>query len=374
MFKVVIADDEALILKNLQSIIPWSDLQCEVVGTARDGLKAFSICEYHGADLLLTDISMPGLSGLELLKKLETLPKKPLTIMISGYDYFEYAREALKNKAFDYILKPVDYEELRLCIERGTHQLKEKAEREYEVEKQRLYELFTKGSYNGKRPCINQPLIPILIEGEDDHIEPPALKRNHYTYTLSPTITFILTEWPTEELPTLRKFLLEWSLEEDHIMLIGLPVIDEALLKSALEELKTWMSANRLVDEKVVSVEELKEKHYSKKSSADSIAEAVCFIHDHYHEDLSAEQAAAHANMSISYFSLQFKQVTGFTFLDYLTGYRIEKACFLLLNTELKTYEIAEKVGYGDSRYFSQVFRKRMNCTPSEYRKKHETI
>ena len=83
MFKVVIADDEALILKNLQSIIPWYDLQCEVVGTAKDGQKALSLCEQYGADLLLTDISMPGMTGLELLKKLDELPKKPLTVMIS---------------------------------------------------------------------------------------------------------------------------------------------------------------------------------------------------------------------------------------------------------------------------------------------------
>ncbi|MFY0762195.1 response regulator [Metabacillus dongyingensis] len=374
MFKVVIADDEALILKNLQSIIPWCDLKCEVVGTARDGQKAFSLCEQHGADLLLTDISMPGMTGLNLLKKLDTLPKKPLTVMISGYDYFEYAREALKNKAFDYILKPVDYEELYLCIERGIHHLKEKAEREYEVEKQRLYEVFTKGSYNGKTSCDFGPMIPILLESASVHLEPPVLDKKHYSYSLSPTATFILTEWPTEELPTLREVLLNWNEDVDNTVLIGSPVVDESLLKPALEELKTWMSAHRLVDEDVVWVEELKEKHLSKKSAADSIGEASRFIHDHYQEDISAEQAAGHANMSISYFSLLFKQVTGFTFLDYLTGYRMERACFLLLHTELKTYEIAEKVGYGDPRYFSQVFRKRLNVTPSEYRKKKTAL
>lgn len=372
MFKVVIADDEALILKNLQTIIPWSDLQCEVVGKAKDGQKAFSLCEQHGADLLLTDISMPGMSGLELLKKLETLPNKPLTVMISGYDYFEYAREALKNKAFDYILKPIDYEELHLCIERGIYHLKERADREYEVEKQRLYELFTKGTYNGKQSRVFQPLIPILIESASVHIEPPALDRKHYTYSLSPTTTFILSG--KEELSTLCEDLLNWNLVVKHSVLVGAPVVDETLLKPALEELRTWMSTLRLVDEHVVTVEELKEKHLSKKTAANSIGEAIHFIHNHYQEDISAEQAAARANMSISYFSLLFKQVTGFTFLDYLTGYRMERACFLLLNTELKTYEIAEKVGYGDPRYFSQVFRKRLNFTPSEYRKNHEVL
>jgi two-component system, response regulator YesN len=369
MFKVVIADDEALILKNLQSIIPWHDLQCEVVGIAKDGQKAFSLCKQHGADMLLTDINMPGMTGLELLKKLDMLPKKPLTVMISGYDYFEYAREALKNKAFDYILKPVDYEELYLCIERGIHLLKEKADREYEVEKQRLYEWFTKGSYNGKQSSVFQPLIPILMEKAGVYSEPPALDRKHYSYSLSPTTTFILAEWPTKELPTLREVLLNWNDDLGYAVLVGSPVVGESLLKPALEELRTWMSTHRLVDKHVVWVEELKEKHLSKKSAADSIGEAIRFIQDHYQEDISAEQAALHANMSISYFSLLFKQVTGSTFLDYLTGYRMERACFLLLHTEMKTYEIAEKVGYGDPRYFSQVFRKRLNVTPSEYRK-----
>ncbi|MCP3763764.1 response regulator [Domibacillus sp. A3M-37] len=375
MFKVVIADDEALILKNLQFIIPWSDFQCEVVGTAKNGQEAYDLCEQHQADLLLTDISMPGMTGLELLKQLDRLPKKPLAILISGYDEFEYAREGLKYNALDYILKPVDYEELQQCVERGIQQLKEKAEREYEIDKHYLYELLILGSIQEEKTSFYKALIPVLIE-KRDAVEQPVdfLFRNmtvrQFQYTLSAHAMIILVEWPTEELVALRNFLQDRN-KQGHAILIGAPVITEDELKTSVEELQEWTSIHRLLDERVLFLEELTEKYQSKKSTTDSIGEAMRFIEEHFHEDISADQAAAHADMSVSYFSLLFKQVTGSTFLDYLTGYRMEKACFLLLHTQLKTYEIAEKVGYKDQRYFSQVFKKRLHQTPSEYRKQH---
>lgn len=370
MFNVVIADDEPLILKNLQSIIPWGELDCRVVGTGKNGKEAYSLCEKYGADLVLTDISMPGMTGLELLKKLESLPKSPLTIMISGYDYFEYAREALHHKAFDYILKPVDYDDLRQCIERAISKRKENCRTEYEVEKLRLHEWFTQGSVSLKSSRVFTPLIPILINNVGSNTL-PELHMIKYVYFLSAGYTFLLTEWPDGDMDCLIEVFQDWNRGLDKFILIGKRVENEESLKPSLEELRKWVGVQHLVNQEVVLMEELKEKYLTKKSAVDSIEEVKSYIHDHYQEDLSTELAAEQANMSVSYFSLLFKQVSGSTFLEYLTQYRMGQAAFLLVQTNLKTSEIAERVGYYDPKYFRSVFRKRMDVTPNEYRKLH---
>ncbi|MMZ65137.1 HTH-type transcriptional activator Btr [compost metagenome] len=92
------------------------------------------------------------------------------------------------------------------------------------------------------------------------------------------------------------------------------------------------------------------------------------YIANHYHKDLSIEEVAEVADLSISHFCMLFKQVTGYTFLEYLTQCRIEKAKYILKNSQVKVYQIAPLVGYQDPRYFTQVFKKVTGMTPSEYR------
>lgn len=376
MFKVVIADDEVIILKNLQQIIPWNDLECEVIGTAKNGQDALTLCREGQADLLLTDISMPGITGLELLKQLNQLTKVPLAILISGYDEFEYAREGLKWRALDYILKPIDYEELQQCIERAIIQLKNQVERTYEIDKHYFYNLFQVDSYKlvSNLTPLSIPVTPILIEkrNPEDQLNRELFTNNstrHFWYPLSPTTTLCLVEGIIEETSLLGDNLDQLN-QTEHKVLIGNLITKEEKLKPALETLQQWMNLRRS-DKPVLYLTELMEKYQSKKTAADAIGQSIAFIQKHFNQDISADQTAAYAGVSVSYFSLLFKQVTGVTFLDYVTNCRVEKACFYLTHTQLKTYEIAEKVGYTDQRYFSQVFKKRMQQTPSEYRNKN---
>jgi two-component system response regulator YesN len=85
-------------------------------------------------------------------------------------------------------------------------------------------------------------------------------------------------------------------------------------------------------------------------------------------EDISLVTAAEHVHMNHIYISRLIKKETGETFLDILTGIRMKKACELLANTDYKTYEISYKIGINDCNYFSQVFKKNLGVTPSEYR------
>lgn len=92
------------------------------------------------------------------------------------------------------------------------------------------------------------------------------------------------------------------------------------------------------------------------------------WVHQHYTEDMTLEDAAESMGMSPFYFSRQIKAITGKTFLEFFTGYRIEKAKKRLLSTTLSVSEVGRSVGYSDPNYFSKVFKRAVGCTPSVYR------
>ncbi|MNE47154.1 HTH-type transcriptional activator Btr [compost metagenome] len=106
----------------------------------------------------------------------------------------------------------------------------------------------------------------------------------------------------------------------------------------------------------------------SKENMQSVIGKTKEYISNNYHKDLSIEEAAEIADLSISHFCTLFKQVSGYTFLEYLTQCRIDKAKYILKNSPVKVYQIAPLVGYQDPRYFTQVFKKVTGMTPSEYR------
>ena len=111
----------------------------------------------------------------------------------------------------------------------------------------------------------------------------------------------------------------------------------------------------------------------SENASAKAVAEAKKYIFEHYHDpDLSVDEVCRQLHVSPNYFSTIFKRETGKTYIAYLTGLRMEKAVELLKNTQLKTYAIAERVGYQEQNYFSYVFKKTYGVSPSKYRSRQE--
>lgn len=118
MYKVVIADDEVWIGFGIKKLIHRSGLPFEVVGEASNGIKAYDMVRQVRPDILITDIRMPGLNGLELMKKLLEEGFVMKVVFISGYAEFEYAKDALRMGAFDYLLKPVEEEGLTAILER----------------------------------------------------------------------------------------------------------------------------------------------------------------------------------------------------------------------------------------------------------------
>lgn len=383
-YKVVIADDEKIILKNLTRIIDWNGLDCEIIGTAQNGQEVMEVFENEQVDLLLTDISMPEMSGIELLKILNKRDNKPVVILISGYDDFEYAKEGLKNNAFDYILKPIDYDELEDCIQRALHKLKEQKVSAYEQEKYAIYELITSGKADASLSNKQAFYFSIIVKNYKEDIEATFTKNkeflskwnpNFFVYKLSDKEVIVVVEMAHHFINEAENIIEVFSgklLEEGPaqcIISIGKVVEQLFDVKQSVHVAKELLKYENYISGNVLTEGRLKKEYKTTQSAGAMMEEALEYIRNHFQTDLGVEQAAEKAGLSVSYFSLLFKQKTGLTFLDYLTNVRMEYACLFLQNTDLKTYEIAEKVGYTDQRYFSQVFKRKMNQTPSQYRK-----
>lgn len=124
MYRVMIVDDEPIVLESLSSILPWEALECELVGTARNGMDAYNeICDFY-PDIVITDIKMPVLNGLELIEKAKKLDKNIDFIVLSGYDDFAFAQTAMKFGVKYYHLKPARKEALIETLRKMVAELK----------------------------------------------------------------------------------------------------------------------------------------------------------------------------------------------------------------------------------------------------------
>ncbi|MGG4219577.1 response regulator [Paenibacillus jamilae] len=128
MVQILLVDDESYVTESLAATIPWETLGIERVHQATSALAAVDVLEAHDIDILVTDIRMPGMSGLELIVEVNERWPHIRSLLLTGYADFEYAKKALQLKAFDYILKPVDDEEFIKCVSAAMDSLKEEWE------------------------------------------------------------------------------------------------------------------------------------------------------------------------------------------------------------------------------------------------------
>lgn len=158
---VVIADDEYFIRKRLIKLIPWEELNLSLAGEAEDGLQVLELIENNRIDIILLDIEMPQMTGLDAARRLSTLSPHTKIIILSGFNEFTYAQDAIKCGVTDYLLKPVEavtlIDTLSRCIASVNTQL-------IESEKLSLYEQYKRSSLLNKILFKNEGLDELLCE------------------------------------------------------------------------------------------------------------------------------------------------------------------------------------------------------------------
>ena len=132
--KVVIVDDEERICQLIQALINWEEMGLQVEGMAHNGIDACEVVRKVRPDILITDIRMPGCSGLELIEKVKKTCPELEIIVISGYAHFEYAQQAIKFGVGHYLLKPINRAELTETLEKLKQRIRERRESERDKE------------------------------------------------------------------------------------------------------------------------------------------------------------------------------------------------------------------------------------------------
>ena len=158
-YKVLLVDDEEEVRNAIEQRISWEELGFEVIGKAQNGVKAMEIAEKLQPDVVITDIKMPYMNGLELARNLKEENPGVRILILTGFDEFEYAKEAVHLEIEEYILKPVNANELSECLKRLKNVLDKEREEKLNVRKLEQY-------YTDSLPVLQTNFFCSLVEGQ----------------------------------------------------------------------------------------------------------------------------------------------------------------------------------------------------------------
>lgn len=401
MYKIIIADDEPKIRRGLKNL-KWDTLGIEVVGEASNGQEALDLVKNQKPDIALVDINMPIMNGLELIQAINSMEASCMVIIISGYDEFEYAREAIKQGVFEYILKPVDRRKLFEIIKSALESLDNKskqdrliqwANKQVEQESDQVVKQYFKkwiaGTFNDYEIDQNQEVLGLNLQKMNRLLMIKLLPVHAVgSIELDSTLQeFCIINIVNETMEAFSEKVVVGL--EPNLYVVCYRVEESAEHKgleiSAIENI----SANLTDYLSLHCLMESQESHglnrdfallYQKGLKAlkemdhcsPIVQMAMEYINNHYHQmDLSIDQVAKHVRISTSHLSKQLRKELGVSYTDLVTKVRIEAAVKLMKDPMLRIYDIAEKVGYSTQHYFSAAFKKVMGASPAKYRKDH---
>ena len=427
LYSVLLVDDEEDAVQVIMKKINWESMGFRIAGYAGNGIEALEMAEKAQPDVVMTDIRMPYMDGLSLSRKLKELYPNIRIIIFSGFDDFEYAREAIQIEVEPYLtavsVKKLAEEHVRekwdcrifsyigeiiiitqLSEKREVTDYTDYMDRFCKMARRVCRAEVTAGI---GRVCDEIKDIPISYKGAADAVS--------YRVILGNTRSINITEvnpknadesWEERAVRQLFKMIrtgdrqsLEKAVSECVRKLFGRETSLQKyrlLIMEIITELFRFGSDNQLKTEQIFGQNEdvygeimrmesveavqtwlmavsarmqdmiLADRTNTTKSFVKRAAE---YVKEHYSDqELSVEVVCKALGVSTSYFSTVFQKETGKTFVKYLTEFRMEKAAELLLTKEEKTYLIAQKAGYSDPNYFSYVFKRQFGVPPSKYR------
>ncbi|CAN7442085.1 response regulator transcription factor [Paenibacillus sp. LjRoot56] len=349
MYKVLIVDDEIMIKRSLCKLIAESPYGFEVFGEADDGMEALALCEKLRPDLLITDISMPVMDGLELIREVRRRKWDMEIIIISGYGDFAYAQQALRQDVTDYLLKPLKEEQLYELLSDIDGRFKER------------HKLATGRSQWVKQSKARSEAVSeqLWLLNEEEALQ---LMKEMVQKLREEGVSDEVARSCTEDLLTMVEAELL------HRSGGGMSESSKPFLTEGNEmPLEGWLVQARS------SLKDLAEKVRASRNwgQRQSIAKAIDYIVlNYFQEDISLQKAAEKSGMSLSYFSRCFKDELGLSFTDYVIKLRMEKVKELLKAPGVRASEAALAVGYEDYPHFAKTFKKYYGLSPNEYKKR----
>ena len=490
MFDILLVEDEKLELETLRDYVDWKRLGAGKVYTARNGRAALECMAEHEPDIMITDIQMPVMNGIELTKRVREEGYRCKIIFLSGYDDFAYLKAAFQVQAVDYILKPFAVEEVEKLILRMKEELEK--ERTAEDSLKMAYGQLLERACGGREDRLEEMsekyfgrsadekaygMLALYGSQEERLIRRVAeLAEVAHAFSADQMIYVVLQSYISfqdaagriaklaageaavvwcpdklslKELAAAAGLLLHMqdemfhgrpqdvvcahsgdAMQEEidrlayhsarkelrHFIASGNEEKAKAAMQRCLDELKKGKRKecqrevyslylnlhNRMELEDPQLSEEMEKRRdkpelsildagfffqmqealwqyveslcrFFKRQQEDPNYYVVAWVKDYidknYSGVCSVEEMAEGLRLSPNYLRSLFKAGTGQTILEYLTDFRLQKACEHLKDKTQKVKDISLQVGYENVSYFSQVFVKRYGVTPNEYRK-----
>jgi two-component system, response regulator YesN len=413
--RIVVVEDEHFVRRSLCEAIMQANEKWSVIGEASNGQEAIAILATVEADLLITDIRMPGMDGLQLTEFVYHQYPDLKIILLTGHKDFEYAQKAIQFDVVEYMLKPCSYESIELTIQSIENKIK------MQKNEEKIKHLQNKDLLSKR---MNDLLIGLPLPYFDRDLIPCF--QSLVVFSIQLTVTSLQVHWSSVSARlAIQNLADEWlqsygytvSIAEDEQLTIIMLCSDTMLPETGAKDLQTAQQLrdqiksilkldiqvgcskrrNRLEDLTICYKESLEaiksdipmnesveqhvseanqkpdslfiEQHILSKTKRRVVALVIEIIHSRLSEELSLNSIADELFLNPSYLGRLFKEDTGESFSSFVTKTRIEKAKTLLLDITVKVYEVSEKVGYTDPAYFSYKFKRIVGMTPQDFQK-----
>jgi two-component system, response regulator YesN len=393
-WKVLIADDEYIIREGIRSSIDWEEFGMEVIGEAEDGEEAVELAIKHQIDIILIDLNMPIMNGLAAMEHLRDKLPHCKMVVISGYDEFRYAQEAIRLQVEDYLLKPVNQGKLKKLLLELKQQLEDEVQQKsflkqaenqikknYLQLKERFFQDWIAGQLTSNEIkeqlqfldlSVNKPVQYLVIRLPDYH--------NNKTYLQENDRQNYLSEFENRVTKSLEK--IQAAVFRDRSNLLNACLWErvtseqmaevEALIKKDLNINVFWHLEDVVEDLSCLYKVYARCKDAVDKKTRISpiVKQAQIYVQKHYQDSsLTLERMAVELHVTTVYLSRMMKQELGISYIGLLTKMRINKAVDLLKTTDMSIREIADQVGYESQHYFSTTFKKLVGVSPKRFKK-----
>jgi two-component system response regulator YesN len=372
--KLLVADDQVSLHRYLDKVMDWEAMGFTDVRHAYDGEEAAAMVASFHPDILILDIHMPNLNGIESLKRVRQSGLAPKTIILSAYDEFEYARDALHLQVSHYLLKPVDAAQLRSALEELVRE-----------------------SGAAMRRAIGAELERVLYTGEAEAEALATIRRGFDFFGIDRfavitcadgTADGCYARWLRERAAGRFRCAIDGRNRNGSVILVGgREELSGGQLREFVESLLRHPEApsvspppvgiSSIAQDAAVLPQLIAESARAAAAPAetgsrlqDTIWRIKRHIDNSYHEDLTLQRVADRFRIDKYQLCRAFKKEFGVNYWSYVMKVRMEKAAELLAGTEWKNSLIAERTGFLDESHFSRAFKKFYGIAPKEYRRR----
>jgi len=444
MYNILIVDDEPLICQGLTNLLTSSGIHIQQIYTALSGYEALDYLRLESIDLLITDIQMGSMNGIELMQQAKIIKPWVQVIVISAHETFQYAQQAMRLGAKDYLIKPLNSEQLLSSVRHLLLHMDKKEQVQDEIIAQLvnnesfrmkasqpdrdklLVRLIQEENHVLRKSMVNElvsvyettlcgpyfAIIKLLLRPNNDRQRTMQDKRLLHYGALNIAAELLDQQWAHclfEDEEGRITIIMEWSEEkygdsgvnqlnqlemigrslhhniEKYLGLVSVVGISQIFrgiefLNEAHMQTEKALNWSRSFQDHYVfyfgdfrwSIVKDNEPNEAELAEQNNFIVARCreYIDQNYaQKGLTLNEIAQKNHVSPNYLSYLFKKISGYNLWEYVVKLRMEESKRLLIQTDMRRYEIAERVGYESPEHFSKIFKKYFGVSPSEMKK-----